>query len=130
MFEKEVSKGLALLTDEQVRQINLETLNLSSCEKCVLGQLFGDYYDVYLHEGNLIKLENNTYQQMRNLIKLENNTYQQMLEHGFTSGDSWLWGILTDEWKKQILERREKKAETWRDRPSLLSVIDAGGCPA
>ena len=43
MFELEVERGVSLLTHEQIHSVNLETLELSSCYRCVLGQLFGEY---------------------------------------------------------------------------------------
>lgn len=47
-YETEVARGIALL-DEKILgwrdRIDLGRLNIASCEDCILGQLYGDYFD-------------------------------------------------------------------------------------
>lgn len=38
MFRGEIARGSALLTDEQMNDINVTTLRLDDCFDCVLGQ--------------------------------------------------------------------------------------------
>lgn len=47
-FTAKVNAGIALLNSRKPgwqSKINLDTLDLASCSVCVLGQIFGDYYD-------------------------------------------------------------------------------------
>jgi hypothetical protein len=43
MYKTKIQRGLALLTPEQIRSVNLQTLNQGHWSYCVLGQLYGDY---------------------------------------------------------------------------------------
>jgi hypothetical protein len=44
MYETEIRRGMALLTDKEIHSVNLRTLNMLKWDRCVLGQLFGHYY--------------------------------------------------------------------------------------
>ncbi len=100
----------------------MDSLCLDSCQRCVLGQLFGDYRRVSFRNDLTFDI---SYSKDTSNAFLTSPMQVQMAQHGFTltGSNNYLgniWQDLTDEWKKQILERREKKVETWRDRPSLL----------
>ena len=46
MFEKEITKGIELLNKINpgwVDKINLEELDMSQADKCIIGQVYGDY---------------------------------------------------------------------------------------
>ncbi len=44
-LEEAARRGLGLLTDEQIRLIDLDTLDIGSSRFCVLGQLYGSYLE-------------------------------------------------------------------------------------
>lgn len=43
MYKERIWKGVALLTLEQLNEIDLERLNMKSGSDCVLGQIYGEY---------------------------------------------------------------------------------------
>jgi hypothetical protein len=43
MYEANVARGMALLTDEQIQSVNLDTLSMGDLFHCVLGQIYGSF---------------------------------------------------------------------------------------
>lgn len=93
--ETEVRRGMDLLDEicpDWIDRVNLDTLNISSCTDCVLGQLCGDYRDRYYAYPKMKEINSDRY--------------------GFTStqyGGAVESGSLTDTWKILIRERRDQQ---------------------
>lgn len=92
-FEERVSRGIALLNEKRPQwkeSINMEKLDLQSCYRCIIGQLFGCYT-----ESALRSLGTNI---------------DSCWHYGFSLKRSELYGMyvgksfaeLTNEWIKQI----------------------------
>lgn len=53
-LDAKVARGIALLDDRMPgwrQRIDLDLLDMSSCDFCILGQLFGDYDDGFVALG-------------------------------------------------------------------------------
>jgi hypothetical protein len=92
-YEQRVRNGIALLDQCYPGwrdSVILESLQMASCTRCVLGQLYGDYFKGAWHiaRGNG-----------------SNNIREMAIHHGFSipyiSGDP-RWELLRDEWVLQI----------------------------
>lgn len=81
--------NMALLLDDAFpgwhNMVNLDILEMSDAEKCVLGQIHGNY--------------------RKDLEYLENNYYRKLNNNLLAFGDFTLEG--TDCWKKEIQKRRQ-----------------------
>lgn len=90
-----VQRGSELLDrevgDEWYLRIDLDNLSISQCKACILGQLYGHYFD-----GKSELFGNNI------------EAIRQAERHGFhcVNGDD-----LTEEWKREIERRREEQRE-------------------
>lgn len=99
-IETRVNRGAALL-DEKVpgwwERIDLEQLQLSSCIRCVLGQLFGIYGQGIRELGDSIRL------------------VADAIRHGLFVFDAADYEPLTAAWKQLIQQRRQKvsPAKVW-----------------
>lgn len=82
-----VRKGMALLSDHQLNKVVVHDIYMSSTTDCVLGQIYG-HYDYAVRQLGL------------------NN--EEMASCGFVTKPARAsYSILTNEWKKQILARRQ-----------------------
>jgi hypothetical protein len=98
---EKVARGLALLTDEQVSQIDLVRLDMGDATRCVLAQLF----------GNFCSDEANAFKDEHGLNGSRSTGGDSVVSHGF---DTWVFGDesytsadLTTEWIRQVSARRE-----------------------
>jgi hypothetical protein len=90
MFEAEVAQGIALLdkrTPAWRERIDPDRLAIASCEDCVLGQLYGDYFDgreALLGDAPLI------------------DASEWAVAHGFTSESPSEEPALTAAWRRAL----------------------------
>jgi hypothetical protein len=90
---------LALLSDEEMWQINVEQLDISNCFRCVLGQLIGNYLSFPKREKWL-----------RSKGLFGSDLIGICVAHGFTfrgCPTTETITALTAEWRRQIWARRE-----------------------
>jgi hypothetical protein len=90
MFETEVARGIALLdkrTPGWRERLDPDRLAIASCEDCVLGQLYGDYFDgrEALH-GNMPLVD----------------AFDWAVDHGFTSENPSGEPALTAAWRRAL----------------------------
>lgn len=98
-----VSRGIRLLSDEQIDSIDLELLDISSPTRCILGQLF----------GNFSSDESWAFLDEHDLTRYKRNNEPTVVSHGF---DRWTFNDgrctaddLTTEWVRQITAHREAR---------------------
>jgi hypothetical protein len=98
-----VSRGMTLLTDEQIDKIDLELLDIASPTRCILGQLFGSF----------VSDESYWFQEANGLTGFKRVDGGTVVDHGF---DTWVFSgehynpqDLTDEWVRQITAHREAR---------------------
>ncbi len=99
-----VKRGAAWLDGyrpEWYRLIDLDTLDLGSCRKCILGQLMGEFVAATI---TLLEEEAGP---PRSLLFA--GGHEWFIEHGFYSLMQWDCDVLTSVWKNEILERRKVK---------------------
>lgn len=106
MFEQEVKNGMTWLDEIEPRwinRINTNTLQLRVCHRCVLGQLFGDYFNAAKEHGLTL-----TQTQQMGFF---NPKFETDPEHpSFESINSReYWKDLTDTWLVMIEERQEQE---------------------
>lgn len=105
MFEEQVSAGIKVLDRKGPlfwwERIDLEDLNMSSLEYCVLGQLYGNYAtgqdSLSLRDEELISLG---FDRPRLFAQFSNS---------HVSGQ---WEALNEEWKRQIRIKLEAQAQS------------------
>jgi hypothetical protein len=87
MYQNQIQRGMKLLTDDDIMQIDPSTLKMSDPCRCVLGQVNG--YTICLTEMGL-------------------DTDRAARAHGFMLpyGNHDQYDQLTAEWKQAIAERR------------------------
>lgn len=95
-----VKKGAIWLDDNHVgweTKLNLNSLVMSDCRYCVIGQAIGDYSSTVAHGASV-----------------RETPYQWAIDHGFTllfvSGSGWLggpdaWHQLESLWSEEVLKR-------------------------
>lgn len=87
MFEEQISRGVEYLDRDLgkywVERINLKVLRLDDCLRCVIGQLYGNFYHRF-------------------------ETPEGSFDFGF-SVDFDQYSILTREWKKKIAQLRAER---------------------
>jgi hypothetical protein len=88
-----VSRGLATLNDDQIKLVVLDELEIADPSYCVLGQIFGSYF-------------NRTAERL--IHDLESDGTYQPGKYGFQPYDMADGRELTDEWVRQIRRRREE----------------------
>lgn len=97
-LKENVKRGAKLL-DEKVpswyTSINLDTLELSSCLECILGQLFGHYSDGLTE----LKID------FQNSIASDSPRYYYGFSVCGNVSSTW-WKALTELWKQEVLARR------------------------
>lgn len=98
MFEREIKKGIEFLNRINpgwVDKIDLDTLDMSSSNKCIIGQLYGDYWV--------------------SMRVIEKDYYIDRFEYGFSC---FGFSIKTEEWKQAIMNIRSKTNNT-----SILDTV-------
>lgn len=100
------------------REINLSTLRMASCQACVLGQLYGDYWK---GAETLFALRANGNKTTK--FDTDQGSHQAAIEAGFHNGDNDTvkYGTLTDSWKREINKRLNSKPA-----PARLFCNDCG----
>ena len=94
MFERQIQAGAKLLEEkvepDWFKKIDLQRLDMFHCTFCVLGQIFGDYFD------GLAQLEGVQYH-----FEVSDNF---AIDHGFTTSavDGHEFDQLTQEWMAYI----------------------------
>lgn len=96
--EKDINKGIEYLNEtcpEWINVIDLEKLDLSNCERCILGQLYGSYLSA---------------------VKVLDLDPHETANMGFSlrgyDYPFYNYNDLTRVWKRLIKEIREKKKNT------------------
>lgn len=110
-MEQRVNRGAALLDEKRPgwwKSVDLARLDLNHCERCVLGQLFGDY-----KEGRSALC----------LLSGLSNSVKWSFDCGFTlvgpdvdCGDEEM-EKLTQAWTKLIQQRREQQKVSLTNKP-------------
>ena len=103
MLEKEITKGIELLNKINpgwVDKINLEELNMFCSDKCIIGQLYGDYCDA--------------------MPTIERDYKVDRFAYGFSSFSS---NIVTEEWKKRI--KNLKMASSGKLNLNTSNILDS-----
>lgn len=88
-----IERGAALLDLSAPgwdKKIDLNILDLSHIRYCIIGQVYGDYYN--------------------GLATLDQGAETAPAWHGFTVWGQEMYVTLTDKWREFILARRERKA--------------------
>jgi hypothetical protein len=105
MFEVEIARGLALLTNEQLNQIDLDRLSMTSCSRCVLGQLFGDFDNAEARMALDVREANEVWEGHWGRARYFGFSLPQ--DEDLTDEESLTrWDILDKEWKAAIRTRR------------------------
>lgn len=113
MYEDKIAEGIKYLDQEDdpswPHQINLDDLQMWSGCQCLIGQLCGEYQDVFdINDPRPFDLGF--------AIRSYYNTYKLSSEEVDRQYD-----ILTGEWKKRILELRQ-------ERPLVNGIYTHDGC--
>ena len=93
MFEEQIAAGMRLLDERKPgweREIDLNILRMSSCHQCVLGQIYGNYFETAtsMELGEEYGFTLPFLPMLRDLPKR-----------------TAMWETLTQEWKSAIEER-------------------------
>lgn len=102
MYEERIARGAKMLdtiAPGWEYKINLETLNVAGCSKCVLGQVFG-------HNGALTAMALHGEECENNGFRLSNGEFIIALNSIYRSSP---YVQLTAEWKLEIERRRSIK---------------------
>ena len=97
-YAQEVARGAARLDFEQpgwAEQISLDRLAMDNCARCILGQVYGNYFD-----GRSFLFGNHPIDAM-----------EMSHQHGFTLHEDerfpMEWAVLADAWRAEVLKRIE-----------------------
>jgi hypothetical protein len=108
MYKKRVLRGIALLTDAQLRKVDLNKLDLGNSNECVLGQIFegdGNWFADGYDKGLSVLAP------AFNPLDRNIENYSWSVRHGFTddphpglsySDREEFWKKLTKVWKFAI----------------------------
>lgn len=100
MYETQIRNGIRVLDayyatrgqPDWKSMINLKMFDIRQCKLCVLGQLFGDFYDG-LDEVGISKWRTTKYELGFSLPDLNAHTYEE---------EKKLWDILQREWTEEL----------------------------
>lgn len=112
MFEMQISKGVEYLDKDLgpswIDRISLEELDLVDCYYCIIGQLYGDFFDKFFSTNHAVEFGFCIPYTTRGF--LGHTEYKQ----------------LTQEWKEKIaqLKAERRNNDKW---PNFLCTGDGGG---
>lgn len=96
MFEEQIAKGVEYLDTDLGKswpnRISVEELNLDNCYYCIIGQLYGDFWDRFYFSGHAVPFG----------FSLPHN-----LEY---KGAKEEYNQLTQEWKDKIIQLKAERA--------------------
>lgn len=113
MYEDQIAAGAAVLDEHYptwLNEVDVPTLELNDCQRCVLGQLTGSY-----NTGTTILMNR------QGVPVSETDEDEWAAEHGFITPYRRCWdtdttqsdremAVLTSEWKTYIVTRRENQS--------------------
>lgn len=110
MIPEEIENGMKLL-DEKANEllgvedwrlmINLSTLNMQFCGSCILGQVFGYYFDGLVELGILTEDE---------ALEYEYEAQGIAKSLGFHADNSEKWEELTNQWRQALSQEKGQES--------------------
>lgn len=97
MFEDYITIAMKLFSDEQLKSIDIDTLDMKLPCKCVLGQIHGNYYDAMKAWG---------------LSHAGSVFYGFALNATEDEDEEWQWDELTIAWKRALAVQQKSLSET------------------
>lgn len=113
MYEAEVDRGIALLTEhfgstEWAKTINLETLDMIHPSQCVLGQVFPEH-SYWVAAGKVLSLSTCSCGECQ-------GDRGSALAYGFTINELGTWSALQERWLLKLGELQSDRGQAAHDR--------------
>ena len=94
MFEAQIAKGVQYLDADLgmswPEKINIQRLELNSCYRCLIGQLYGSYYCRFDGEDGV----------------------EDGMEFGFSTDNRDRYPVLEREWKEKIIQLKAERGSS------------------